>query len=754
MRKRHRKKIRSTSVAVVAIGAAALAAALQAREMTPQVNEANTQTRSLVAAGQTATISASASQVCQPGAKWLRLNFESLTLGAYDSLEIRSSGGDRFVFQGNGWNDRSFTTRSLRGECIDIQPYLASSTGYGYALKSLTYGDLPLTATPPAAVQSSIVAGAGDICDSEGDACVGTGGLIGEIAPSSVFTAGDSAYESGTLAEYRGAYARSWGAYKDKTKPTPGNHDYAIATSASGYFDYFNGEGVQTGLAGDRSKGYYSWDNGDWHFVALNTMTGEQNVADTQLAWLEQDLKATTKPCIAAYFHHPLISMGHYAPVSGQTRSYPEVQKLYDMLYAGKVDLVLVGHDHNYQRYRKMNSSLVAANDGFRQVLVGTGGRLFYDVTKTHPMLEVKNGNTYGVLKLTLSATGYTGQFVRSKATSNPGTFTDTFSDTCNVKPNVTQTNALPTADFTPTVNDLTVALADISKDTDGTIVRRVWDFGDGVASEQANPSHTYAEGKKYTIKLTVTDDKGGTNTISKDVLVPAPLTKGVAKTGAGAATGNALYYKIDVPEGATNLVISTSGGTGDADLYVKAAGDPLVGTSDCKGDLNGNAEKCTIAAPAKATYYIALKAYATFSGAAIVADYTPAATGGGTTPSPTPACGGTVLCSGTAVSLESVASGKWLATTYTINVPAGKTSVAFSISGGTGDADLYVNLGSAATSTVSSAVNTSTNCAPYLDGNNETCTMTPPAAGGTYYVRVYAYSGISGVSLKATILP
>ena len=118
-----------------------------------------------------------------------------------------------------------------------------------------------------------------------------------------------------------------------------------------------------------------------------------------------------------------------------------------------------------------------------------------------------------------------------------------------------------------------------------------------------------------------------------------------------------------------------------------------------------------------------------------------------------TASCGGAVLCSGVAVALQATASKTWLSTTYTINVPAGKTSAVFSLSGGTGDADLYVKLGSAATTTVTSAVSNSTTCVPYKAGNTETCTFNAPTAG-TYYVRVYAYSAFSGVSLKATISP
>ena len=211
------------------------------------------------------------------------------------------------------------------------------------------------------------------------------------------------------------------------------------------------------------------------------------------------------------------------------------------------------------------------------------------------------------------------------------------------------------------------------------------------------------------------------------------PLTKGVAITGIGAATGADVTYTLVVPSGATNLKFTASGGTGDADMYVKFGAAPTDTTYDCRPYTSGNAESCTFAAPSAGTYYVRLKAYATFAGVSLIGDYT---TGGG-------GGGGTVLTSGVPVSLPAVATGG-VSSNYTLVVPAGKTSVVFTISGGTGDADLYVKAGSAPTST-------SYTCRPYLSGNAETCTISSPAAG-TYYVNVRAYAAYSGVSLKGTI--
>jgi hypothetical protein len=351
-------------------------------------------------------------RVCETGARWIRLGFEELQLAAYDSLVLNSSGGDRFVFEGDAWNARTFASRALRGECVEIVASFGSAQS-SYRLENYQFGTAELDATPV------VVAGAGDICDTTGSACQGTSDLIVGINPTAVFTAGDNAYDSGTLTQYNTNYAPTWGRFKALTNPSPGNHDY-ITTNASGYFDYFNGVGAQSGPAGDRSKGYYSWNVGDWHFIALNTMSGD-TVATAQLNWLTADLAANTKPCTAAYWHHPLLSHGGYT-------GYSQVKPFWDRLYAAHADLVLVGHDHNYQRYALMDPNKVADANGIRQVLVGTGGRDFYSIApNSDSKLQASNDNSHGVLKLTLTATGYAGEFVHST-----GTFADSFNGTCH----------------------------------------------------------------------------------------------------------------------------------------------------------------------------------------------------------------------------------------------------------------------------------------------------------------------------------
>lgn len=196
-------------------------------------------------------------------------------------------------------------------------------------------------------------------------------------------------------------------------------------------------------------------------------------------------------------------------------------------------------------------------------------------------------------------------------------------------------TNAPPVANFTSSVNGLTVQFTDTSTDSDGTIASRSWDFGDGTSSTQANPSKTYAAAGTYTVKLTVTDDDGATNTKTSSVTVGgggggSELQNGVPKTGLSGAAGSTQYFTLQVPAGATNLKFVTSGGTGDADLYVKFGSQPTTTSYDCRPYLSGNNETCNIATAQAGTYHVMIRGYRAFSGLSLTGSYT-AGGGGGT---------------------------------------------------------------------------------------------------------------------------
>lgn len=485
---------------LMALALLIIAGATQAASRIPQLAEDDATTRQLSMAS--GLLAKPVSRVCEKNAKWIRIGFGELTLGRYDSLVLESDGGDRYVFEGGHWNNRAFYSRALRGSCVDIRPYFGQG-GSSYQVESYQFGTAALGDSPV------IAAGAGDICDSTPADCGRTSDLIVAINPTVVFTTGDNAYSSGTLSEYNTRYEPRWGRFKELTSPTPGNHDYLTA-GASGYFDYFNGVGQQTGPAGSRSQGYYSFDAGEWHFIALNSMSSG-SLSSTQLAWLEADLAANTKPCTAAFFHHPLVSRGVY---NGSGSMKPT----YDRLHAAGVDLVLVGHDHNYQRYAKMTPDQVAADDGLVQVIVGTGGRDRYRLNGTHPLLEAAQDHTWGVLKLELTATGYSGEFVPVAGR----TWTDSFSGTCN---NADAANTPPEAGFSFATQNLSVDFTDSSSDADGLVVSRNWDFGDGQGATGTNPDHTYAAAGTYAVTLTVTDDDGATDSVTQNVTVNAPST-------------------------------------------------------------------------------------------------------------------------------------------------------------------------------------------------------------------------------------
>ena len=206
-------------------------------------------------------------------------------------------------------------------------------------------------------------------------------------------------------------------------------------------------------------------------------------------------------------------------------------------------------------------------------------------------------------------------------------------------------------------------------------------------------------------------------------------LQNNVAVSGVSGASGADNDYFITVPAGASNLLMSISGGSGDADLYTKFGSAPSTSIYDCRPWKSGNSESCSVASPAAGKYYIKVHGYSSYSGVTVKASYS---TGGGDG-------GGD---STDTVNLPTVSTGNWSAT-YNETVQAGHT-VTFAISGGSGDADLYVRAGSAPTTS-------SYSCRPYKTGNNESCTFTP-ATTTTYYIKVRAYQTFSGVTLTETM--
>jgi hypothetical protein len=254
-----------------------------------------------------------------------------------------------------------------------------------------------------------VFVGSGDIASCNRTADEATAKLLDHIvagapATTTVFTTGDNAYESGTASEFTNCYHPNWGRHKAITRPTVGNHEYYTLQNASGYFDYFGAK------AGNSTEGYYSFDLGQWHIVALNSMcekVGGCGATSPMVEWLERDLAANPRTCTLAYFHHPLFSSGSSS--GGNSKMKPTWQAL----YAARADVVLNGHVHNYERFAPQTPSGTADSaKGIREFVIGTGGYSLNSFKTTVANSQVRNANSFGVLKLTLHPTGYDWEFV------------------------------------------------------------------------------------------------------------------------------------------------------------------------------------------------------------------------------------------------------------------------------------------------------------------------------------------------------
>jgi calcineurin-like phosphoesterase family protein len=288
--------------------------------------------------------------------------------------------------------------------------------------------------TAPVSAADPVIAAAGDIACSSTTA-TGSGStarchqratsdLLVPAGLSAVLPLGDAQYQDGTFSSFTKSYHPTWGRLKPITFPAAGNHEYKTA-GAKGYFDYFNGAGF-TGPAGDRDKGYYSFDVGTWHLIALNS--GDKCVpvacgkGSPQELWLRADLAAHPASCTLAFWHHPRFNSGH-----SSNATY--MQAIFQDLYDADADVVLSGHAHDYERFAPQNPAGKLDNArGIRQFVVGTGGAFFTALSTTKPNSQVRNASTYGVLMLTLHPNSYDWRFVPEAGKS----FTDSGGAFCS----------------------------------------------------------------------------------------------------------------------------------------------------------------------------------------------------------------------------------------------------------------------------------------------------------------------------------
>jgi hypothetical protein len=249
-----------------------------------------------------------------------------------------------------------------------------------------------------------VLVGAGDIASCDDLAGAEATAKLIENIPGTVFAAGDLAYPDGSDEQFAKCYGPTWGRFKDRTRPAAGNHEYH-SDGASGYSRYFGA------AAGEPKKAYYSYDLGAWHIVVLNSEcsdVGGCDAASPQGQWLRQDLAQHPVTCTLAYFHKPLFSSG------AKHGNDAEMKPLWQTLYAANADVVINGHDHDYERFAPQDPDGSAdSKRGIREFVVGSGGKNSHrSFDKPKPNSEVRNADTFGVLKLTLHSSSYDWEFV------------------------------------------------------------------------------------------------------------------------------------------------------------------------------------------------------------------------------------------------------------------------------------------------------------------------------------------------------
>jgi acid phosphatase type 7 len=336
----------------------------------------------------------------------------------------------------------------------------------------------------PAHAADPVIAAAGDIaCDTESEFFKGGFGTAGHCRQratsdllvngglSAVLALGDTQYHVGALSDFEASFDPSWGRVKPIIRPIVGNHEYGTS-DARGYFDYFNGPGQQNGAAGPRGKGYYSYNLGSWHLVALNTNcdqldrgAGANGCApgSPQEHWLRTDLATERKQCTLAYMHSPRFNSGYRGNSSTG-------QAFWEALYAAGADLVLSGDAHDYERFAPQDpQGNFDPARGIRQFVVGTGGVFFTGWSTLKPHSEVRQNDTFGVLFLTLRPGSYEWRFAPEAGAA----FTESGSGVCHGRvPSFTAPS--PLRRKAPVLGPCTIRGTDEDDRLDGTRKRDV----------------------------------------------------------------------------------------------------------------------------------------------------------------------------------------------------------------------------------------------------------------------------------------
>ncbi len=303
------------------------------------------------------------------------------------------------------------------GDAVDVV-VTASNSGGSNAAKSKSTQAIAPASDPVVVAVGDIACPPDDSNPSDDCQQQATASLAEQQNPDDVLVLGDNQYNSGLFSEFTGpgAYNDTWGIFNPIVHPIPGNHEYAESSSAAGYFQYFG----STANPDDNPRGYYSFNVGTWHIIALNSECSDSGgCADTvagytttpQLSWLESDLQTDRSECTLATWHAPLFS-------AGDIGDSPGVAPLWTALYNAHADVVLNGHDHLYARWAEQDPNGNASPNGIREFEVGTGGENLVGLNSNpKPNLQASETTNFGVLVLTLHASSYDWKFITTGGT-------------------------------------------------------------------------------------------------------------------------------------------------------------------------------------------------------------------------------------------------------------------------------------------------------------------------------------------------
>lgn len=270
-------------------------------------------------------------------------------------------------------------------------------------------GEMPFAPSALFDDAEHVLIGAGDIGDCTTGGADQTAALL--ALGATVFTVGDNAYPHGSAEDFRQCYEPSWGAFRARTRPSPGNHEYETA-GARGYFDYFGANAGPPGL------GYYSFAVGEWTVLSLNSSIAV-GAGSAQAEWVRSELERLRPRCLAAIWHHPLVSSGSGA--------HPHMRDIWQLLQTFGAELAITAHDHFYERLAPVDANGVLSRTGIRPFVVGTGGAPLTVPIGRHPASEVR-ASVWGVLRLTLRSDVYEWAFIPVAG----GTIADAGSGSCH----------------------------------------------------------------------------------------------------------------------------------------------------------------------------------------------------------------------------------------------------------------------------------------------------------------------------------